>query len=129
MDAPFPCHPIPAVAAQMDADAALTERVKKLGIAIAEGIAPLHDPRPVPSARLMPPALAQRLAKPETAEAMARSTVALDVGVSETNPDGPHPGKYWLDIVMADGRHLSAVLLPELLGKLVRQAATAGVAP
>ncbi len=107
MSAPFPCHPIPAVAAEMDADAALTARAQKLGIG-----------------------LAIRLATPETAETMAaRSPVARDVGVSETNPDGPHPGKFWLDIVMTDGRHLSAILLPELLAKLVRQAATEGVAP
>lgn len=68
MDAPFPCHPIPAVAAAMEADAALTARAQKLGIGLATTLAPLHDPRPIPSARLMPPALAQRLATPETAE-------------------------------------------------------------
>ena len=107
MDAPFPCHPIPSVAAAIEADAALAARAQRLGIG-----------------------LAVRLATPETAETMAaRSPVARNVGVSETNPDGPHPGKFWLDIVMTDGRHLSAVLPPELLAKLVRQSVIVGVAP
>lgn len=59
----------------------------------------------------------------------ASPTIARDVGVSETNTDGPHPGKYWLDIPLTDGRHLSVILLPELLAKLVRQAALEGVTP
>ncbi len=105
------------------ADAALTARAQKLGLGIAAGIAPEHDPRPIPSARLMSPALAQRLATPETAETMAaRSPVARDVGVSDANPDGPNAGSYWLDVIMADGRHISAVLPADLLAKLVTQA-------
>ena len=48
--------------------------------------------------------------------------VARDVGISDTNPDGPHPGKHWLDIALVDGRHISAILLPEQLARLVRQA-------
>lgn len=72
-------------------------------------------------ARILGLGLAKRLATPETAETIAHP-VARDVGISETNPDGPHPGKYWLDIIMTDGRHLSAILLPEQLARLVRQA-------
>lgn len=98
MNAPFPCHPIPAVAAEIEADAALAMRAQKLGLG-----------------------LARRLATPETAETIAHP-VARDVCISDTNPDGPHPGKFWLDIIMTDGRHLSAILLPEQLARLVRQA-------
>lgn len=98
MDAPFPCHPIPAVAAEMEADAALASRAQKLGLG-----------------------LARRLATPETPETIAHP-VARDVGISETNEAGPHPGKFWLDIALVDGRYLSAILLPEQLARLVRQA-------
>lgn len=72
-------------------------------------------------ARILGPGLARRLATPETAETIA-NPIARDVGISETNPDGPHPGKFWLDVIMTDGRHLSAILLPEQVARLVRQA-------
>lgn len=69
MSAPFPCHPIPAVAAEMDADAALTARAQKLSIGLADTMpCPVSDKYPMKAAALMPPALAQRLATPETAE-------------------------------------------------------------
>lgn len=54
MRAPFPCHPIPSVAAEIEADAALTARACRLGIGVADTLpAPLHDPRPIQSARLV----------------------------------------------------------------------------
>jgi hypothetical protein len=86
------------------ADAALTARAQKLGLG-----------------------LARRLAIPETAETMAqhRAPAARDIGISSAEPDGPNAGQWWLDIVMADGRHLSATLSPELLAKLATQIARA----
>lgn len=65
--------------------------------------------------------LAHQLAAPE-AVAPHRGPHARDIGVSFANPDGPNAGSYWLDIVMQDGRHISAVLPPELLAKLAAQA-------
>lgn len=87
-----------ALDVETTADAALTARAQRLGLG-----------------------LARRLATPETAETIA-NPIARDVGISETNPDGPHPGKFWLDVIMTDGRHLSAILLPEQVARLVRQA-------
>jgi len=54
MSAPFPCHPIPAVAAAMEADAALAARARRLGIGLADVMpTPLHDPAPIRPARLV----------------------------------------------------------------------------
>lgn len=100
MDTLAPCPPIERLLSAVEADAALTARAQKLGLG-----------------------LAVRLATPETAETMAaRSPVARDVGVSDANPDGPNAGSYWLDVIMADGRHISAVLPADLLAKLATQA-------
>lgn len=52
MRAPFPCHPIPAVAAAIEADAVIAARAAKLGLADPVP-APLHDPYPMHSARLL----------------------------------------------------------------------------
>jgi len=49
--------------------------------------------------------------------------VARDAGISETNEAGPHPGKFWVDITLIDGRHMAAILSPELLTKLATQIA------
>lgn len=54
MRAPFPCHPIPSVAAEIEAAAALTARARRLGIGLADVMpAPLHDPVPIRPARLV----------------------------------------------------------------------------
>lgn len=152
MDAPFPCHPIPAVAAEMEADAALAMRAQKLGLGLARRLATPEtaerdtqrmedalrsiygalrsspDPFMKMVARLAAHGLGEDVMRsiegraPSSPPSPRGCPVARDVGISDTNPDGPHPGKHWLDIALVDGRHISAILLPEQLARLVRQA-------
>lgn len=124
MDAPTSFCPAASEAAM---DAALTARARRLGIGLTDTM-----PRPALSAAVVEvcsgaacePELAAQFSPP------ARGCpVAREVGISDTAANGPHPGNYWLDVELVDGRRFAAILSPELLAKLVRQSVIVGVAP